>query len=299
MENTLTSADRRGPFEAVVFAGGGCRCFWQVGFWEVAAPALGLRPRVCGAVSAGAAMACMLFAEAVREGLAYFTARVAANRRNIYPLNALARQPVFPHPQIYRDTILATLDSARLTRLHAGPDIRVLVALVPRWLGPRSGFLLGLLAYQAERLLMQPGPHGALGRRAGFEPEIGSVRDCRTAEEVADLIMHSSCTPPITPVYRRRARPVLDGGLIDSAPIETVPASSPTLILLTRPYPPASIPRIDGRVYVQPSEPVPIDKWDYTSPERVQATYDLGRRDGERFVARVHPHGLRACLESP
>ena len=43
------------PFEAVVFAGGGCRCFWQAGFWEVAAPALGWQPRVAGAVSAGAA----------------------------------------------------------------------------------------------------------------------------------------------------------------------------------------------------------------------------------------------------
>jgi predicted acylesterase/phospholipase RssA len=274
-------------FDAVVFSGGGCRCFWQAGFWEVAAPALPLRPRVIGAVSAGAAMACMVSAGVVRDGLAYFIARVAANRRNVYPLNALKRQPVFPHQQIYRDTILANLDAERLARLHAGPDIRVLVALMPRRLGPRSGYLWGLLAYQAE-WLVRPGPHAALGRHAGFVSEVASVHDCRTPDEVADLILHSSCTPPITPVYRRGDRPVLDGGLIDSAPVETIPAPPPpTLVLLTRQYPSESIPRLPGRVYVHPSEPVPVHKWDYTNPTRVQATYDLGRRDGERFAARV------------
>src|SRR5262249_59238426 len=99
---------------AGVVGGGGCRCFWEVGFWETAAPALRLQPRVIGAVSAGAAMACMVFADAVAEGVAYFRARVAANRRNVYWLNALKRRPVFPHPQIYRDTILANLDPTRL-----------------------------------------------------------------------------------------------------------------------------------------------------------------------------------------
>src|SRR5215472_12152634 len=135
-------------FDAVVFAGGGCRCFWQAGFWEVAAPALGLRPRVVGAVSAGAAMACMVLSGATADGVAYFKQRVAANRRNAYPLNALARRPVFPHPRIYRDTITGTVDASRLEHLRTGPDIRVLIALVPRWLGPRSGYVLGFLAYQ-------------------------------------------------------------------------------------------------------------------------------------------------------
>jgi len=29
---------------------------------------------------------------------------------------------------------------------------------------------------------------------------------------------------------------------------------------------------------------VPIYKWDYTSPAGLQAAFDLGRRDGERFA---------------
>lgn len=43
-----------GGFDAVVFAGGGTRCTWPMGFWSAAAPALELSPRQVAAVSAGA-----------------------------------------------------------------------------------------------------------------------------------------------------------------------------------------------------------------------------------------------------
>ncbi|HSV96461.1 MAG TPA: patatin-like phospholipase family protein, partial [Spirochaetota bacterium] len=36
--------------------------------------------------------------------------------------------------------------------------------------------------------------------------------------------------------------------------------------------------------YVQPSQPSPIAKWDYTSPRGIQEVFDLGRRDGEYFA---------------
>lgn len=286
--SALPSPDSDLPsrFDAVVFAGGGCRCFWQVGFWQTAAPALGLRPRAVAAVSAGAAMACMVFADAVADGLADFKRRAATNRRNIYPLNPLARRPMFPQAAIYRETILATLSPARLAELQRGPDVRVLIARVPPWLGPRSGFLVAVLAYEAEKLLRRRGPHDALGRRVGFRPEVATVRDCRSPDELADLILHSSCTPPFTPAFRRNGQPVIDGGLIDSVPVDVLPAPSPsTLVLLSRQYAPDAIPAVAGRTYIQPSAPIPVQKWDYTNPAGVQATYDLGRRDGERFAA--------------
>ncbi|MDX2170653.1 MAG: patatin-like phospholipase family protein [Deltaproteobacteria bacterium] len=279
------------PYDAVVFAGGGCRCAWQVGFWQSAAPAIGLAPRTVAAVSAGAAMACAIFAGATEEMLAEFKARTAANPRNAYPLNLLRRAPVFPHAAIYRDTMLACLDAERVRRLHAGPEIRVLIARVPPWLGPRSGVALALCAYQLGQW-RRAGLHQELGRQAGFTPEVYTLRDCRTPAEVAELILQSSCTPPFTPVLRRGGRPVLDGGLIDSVPVASLPpGTARTLVLLTKHCPPGSVPSHNGRRYVHPSQPVPVSKWDYTSPQRVQATYDLGRRDGERFARDFHAHG--------
>ena len=44
----------RAGADAVVFAGGGNRCYWQGGFWEAASPLLGLRPGTLVGVSAGA-----------------------------------------------------------------------------------------------------------------------------------------------------------------------------------------------------------------------------------------------------
>jgi len=48
-------------FDQVVFAGGGNRCWWQAGFWDVVQPELNLRPRIITGISAGAATACMLY----------------------------------------------------------------------------------------------------------------------------------------------------------------------------------------------------------------------------------------------
>jgi predicted acylesterase/phospholipase RssA len=274
-------------YEAVVFAGGGCRCVWQLGFWQVVAAEMDLHPRMIGAVSAGAAMACMIVSDRVHEGLAYFKHRARANERNAYPLNVFRGGRVFPHEEIYRDTILANLDAAAFANLMAGPDIRVLLTRPPRWLGPRASLVVGFMAYEIEQFVAAT-VHPTFARRFGFEPEVASVRDCRSPEEVADLILHSSCTPPFTSAYRRGDRLVLDGGLIDGAPVEVVGEPAPrTLVLLTKPHPDDQIPRAEGRTYVRPSEAIPVYKWDYTSPDSVQQAFDLGRRDGDRFIGQA------------
>jgi predicted acylesterase/phospholipase RssA len=271
------------PYDAVVFAGGGCRCFWQAGFWSEAAPPLGLAPRVVGATSAGSALACSVFAGVVPQVLADFRRRVAANESNAYPANVLRGEPVFPHEEMYRATILASLDDAAFRRLQQGPDLRVAVARPPAGVGDRPAFLMALFAF-----LLEQGAngrvHAAWARRFGFETEVISARRCASPRELADLILHASCSPPMTPLYRRGGRAVFDGGLTDHVPVETVAGARSTLVLLTRRYPEEWIPRVEGRRYVQPSETIPVQRWDYTSPDLVQRAYDIGRRDGEAFA---------------
>jgi predicted acylesterase/phospholipase RssA len=271
------------PYDAVVFAGGGCRCFWQAGFWQEAAPALGLAPRRVTAVSAGAAFACAALTGTTARVLADFKQRAAANERNVYPRNALRRAPVFPHEAIYRGTIDAVIDTEILALLQEGPELRVLLTRPPAWLGQRASIVAGMAAYALDRRELRV--HARWGRRFGFAPELVSVRSCRAPTELADLILHSSCMPPLVPLYRRGERIVLDGGLIDNAPADFTGPARAVLVLLTRDYGEAKLPRVPGRTYVQPSRPIPIQKWDYTSPQLVQQTFDLGRRDGEAFAA--------------
>ena len=96
--------------------------------------------------------------------------------------------------------------------------------------------------------------------------------------------MASSCTPPFTPQIRRNGLPLLDGGLIDNVPTDGVPeAEGETLILLTRQF--RELPVIPGRTYVQPSQPIPTSALDYTNHHALQATFDLGHRDGEKFCS--------------
>ena len=62
-------------FEAVCFAGGGNRCYWQGGFWEAASGTLALKPRLVTGVSGGAWAACYALAGI---GPALIPRRVAA-----------------------------------------------------------------------------------------------------------------------------------------------------------------------------------------------------------------------------
>ena len=275
------------PFDAVVFAGGGCRCFWQAGFWSAAQPLLGLRPRVVAGTSAGAAFACAAVTGCTPLVLEDFKRRAAANQRNFYPKNRLTGSRVFPHEEIYRGVILASLDAAAFERLQEGPDLRVLISRPPTWLGPRTGLSVAVVAHLLDRRAARV--HPRWGRRFGFQPEVVSAQSCESIEELAELILHSSCMPPVTPLYRRGESIVLDGGLIDNAPADIAGPARSALVLLSRRYPDHRMPRIPGRTYVGPSREIPIVKWDYTSPELIQQTFDLGRRDGERFARETRP----------
>jgi len=272
------------PFDAAVFAGGGCRCFWQLGFWSTAASRLGIVPDRIGAVSAGAAMACAALTGIFEDLVEDFASRAAVNAGNFVPRNWLRGRSAFPHEQMYRGTILAMTSASRLAKLRSGPDLRVLIGRPPWGAGRAGTLVLGLLGSRLERLL-GGGVHAVWGRRCGFRPELVSVRECETAEDLAALLLHSACTPPALPLYLRDGRPVLDGGIVDGVPVEAVEPARNTLVLLTRRYPQAALPRVPGRTYVQPSAEIPIETWDYASPDGVRATFELGARDGRAFAA--------------
>jgi predicted acylesterase/phospholipase RssA len=270
------------PFESVVMAGGGSRCLWHVGFWREAAEPLRLAPRQIATVSAGGALSSAIFSGKGDEALRYFVDVTSRNPRNIYLRNVVGPEKVFPHEKMYRRALLDILDMAALQRLHAGPDIRILLGHAPRWLGPRGGLVLAALAYNYDKHVRKL-VHPEAPTRVGFRPEVVSVRDCATPEQLTDLILASSCTPPMTALQRWNGRYVLDGGVVDNVPCCALQGEpGETLVLLTRRYP--KLPEIARRTYVQPSEKLPISAWDYANPKGLQATYDLGRRDGEAFA---------------
>lgn len=270
-------------FDNIVFAGGGNRCFWQAGFWSAIAPVLKPSPAGVAAVSAGAAMACALFAGTFEQGFEGYKRAVARNARNVYVKNLLRSQPVFPHGSMYRAAVMGSIDGPALTRLHQGPEIRIVVARPPRWASTRVAMLLGAIGAGVD-VWNRHSVQSAAARRMGFAPLCVSVRDCASPDALADLIIASSCVPPLTPLARRDGAPLLDGGLVSNVPTEfSAVKGGLTLVLLTRRF--ASLPKVAGHTYVQPSRPTPVGTWDYTNQHALQATYELGQRDGAAFCA--------------
>jgi predicted acylesterase/phospholipase RssA len=122
-----------------------------------------------------------------------------------------------------------------------------------------------------------------VARRLGFKPLYVPVQECRTPEELADLIMASSCVPPLTPRAQRSGLHVLDGGLVANVPIDpSRRKGGRTLVLLSRRL--NRLPLVPGHTFVQPSATIAAGTWDYTNDANLQATFDLGRRDGLSYV---------------
>ncbi|KNH04346.1 hypothetical protein BRCH_02985 [Candidatus Burkholderia brachyanthoides] len=160
---------------------------------------------------------------------------------------------------------------------------------LPRWLGARSAVAAGIVAYNIEKYVCKK-LHPTLGQTLGFHPEFVRAQACARIEDLADLILQSSATPPFTPILRRNGRPVLDGGIVDNVPVSALDAAPGlVLVMVTRLYPHEQMFVVphgsQKRLYVQPSRKVPISSWDYTSPSQMQHAYDLGRADADDFLA--------------
>jgi predicted acylesterase/phospholipase RssA len=275
-------------FEAIAFAGGGNRCYWQGGFWEAAAPALALKPRLVTGVSGGAFAAAYSLIGMGREVRARVLDVCASGLRNL-DLSALARgRSPFPVAGLYRALVAEVLDEAALAALNATTELAVSIARPPRFLPAGLAALAGLAAYQFEKHVFRP-VHPRFGRALGFRAEFLSARAMPDAASFANAVYASACAPPFMPVARVDGRPALDGGFVDNVPADPLDAvearGGRTLVLLTRRYP--GLPVTARRTYVEPSQTIPVRQFDITDAEGIRFAHALGRRDGQDFARRM------------
>jgi hypothetical protein len=278
-------------FDQVVLAGGGNRCWWQAGFWNVLNEAIPQHPTKIVAVSAGAATACLFSArpgdEGSQWGLNYYAKALAKVSSNVDWKNLFSSEPLFPHYRLYKAALENILCDG-FERIQNGPEILIGLAKTPGYLSPKLSVAVGLLAYELEKKFQRP-LHPQSGRRLGFSRLFVSSKSCANINELIETILQSSCTPPFTPVMYRDGRAILDGGLIDNVPIDGLtPATSgdknqEDLVLLTRMYvlPNPLIQEFQGLrlTYIQPSQKVPISSWDYSRHDLMPKAYELGKRD--------------------
>ena len=273
-------------FDAIAFAGGGNRCYWQGGFFEAATGELDFKPKLVVGVSAGAFAASYSLLGIGPRVRALVIAGCGPHVMNFDPAGWCKGGPLFPVGKLYRNLIAEVLDAPALARLQALTDMRIALSRMPRFVPPLLGAAIGISAYQIEKKLLHP-VHPRFGRALGFKQEYAAVRAMRTSAELLDVLLASSGVPPLMPITKVGSRPAFDGGLVDNVPVTPLEsieqAGGRTLVLLRRRY--DDTPQVPGRVYVQPSEPIRVGQFDVTDPAGIRAAYELGLRDGEAFVS--------------
>lgn len=272
-------------FDAMVFAGGGNRCYWQGGFIEAVRDAVGGLPPVIVGASAGAFAAAYSILDIGGEVRAGVIETCRAAKGNVDWRAALAGKPAFPVGALYRDLMRFSFTPERFDDLKARADLGIAIARPPRRLPLPLAIPIGIGLYQVEKKLFAP-VHPQGGRKLGFTSHIAWARSIDTVDSFIDAMMATAAVPPFMPVGHVAGGPALDGGLVDNVPVEPIlpieAAGGRTLVLLTRRY--GRIPHVAGRTYVQPSETIPVGQFDLTNPDGIAAAYQLGLKDGAAFV---------------
>ena len=285
----------------LTLAGGGSRSFYQVGLLDRWGAQLRPRLAAVAGVSAGACVSAVWLAgrtEAMRE---FWHWRRRDVKSNFEWRRLLRGERPTPQGPVYRDSLVHAFQGGGLETLRACEiPMLVMVAVPPRRLHPLAGMLFGYGVYMAEKKIWPATLHPRAGRKIGFVPRVFDARLCESPEEVADLILASSATPPFLPFGSYRGERYLDGGMVDNVPafaVEQVAGVRRNLVMMTRPYPARSLGIHGPRLYLAPSGLTPVTCWDYTSSERVEATLAMGRSEADMHAPLLQRF-LATCPES-
>lgn len=274
---------------ALTFAGGGNRAFYQLGLMNRWRGKLLPRTACLATCSAGACVAALMLTEREVEVGQYWRERCRGLRKNFEWQRLLSGKRPTPHEPIFRAMLLYAFSGGGFERVRGQPfPVLVLTTAIPRGLPVLAAVSLALCAYELEQKLKPAMVHPTFGRRVGFTPRIFDARNCDSPEQLADLIIASSATPPFTTIGRFGGRRLLDGGIIDNVPAflaDDVSAVRRNVVMLTRPYPAHAIGKQDSRLYIAPDKALPIARWDFTRPELLEETIARGERDAELHEA--------------
>jgi predicted acylesterase/phospholipase RssA len=273
-------------YDAIVFAGGGNRCYWQGGFYEAVTERLALKPTLAVGASAGAFAGIYSLLGMGHKVRAQVIPACGPHRKN-FDFAAWRRgEALCPIGPMYRAFLHMLFDADALALLQRLTDFHIAVTRLPRGLPPILGAALGIGAYQLEKHLFAP-VHPKFGRRLGFSAEFVRVRAMTAPNQLVDALVASSGVPPFMPVTKVGDRPAFDGGLFDGVPVAPLApveaAGGRSLVLLTRLY--KDLPQVKGRTYVQPSRRIRAKQFDLRDPEGIRDAYELGLKDGAAFVA--------------
>lgn len=272
-------------FDQIVFSGGGTRCMWQGGFIDVLRGKIPLQPLRMTGVSGGACTGCGFITQRGPKVRDIFIETFAKHDRNIPLHEPLDDNPgQTPHQMIYREVIEACFGDDEAQQMIAeGPEFHILIGRPPDLDWPKLTGAAMTLLYTADSKV-RSSPHLKWAEAAGMTGELVDARQAARDGNLIDLVCAAATIPPAFDPPLWNGKPAVDAGMVDQAPMPPGNAGR-TLIMLTKEF--SNIPDIPDRTYVMPSEEVPATKIDFTDPDKVRRTWDLGEEDGRKFLADI------------
>lgn len=285
----MTVSDSQPIYKNTVFAGGGSRCFWQLGFWKGANEAgvpLAQTVQYAASTSAGCIVATAALLDRTEEALTLFKSYTASNPSNIHWDNLKPGHSgrLLPHMDMFLNAAREFLSPADLETL-ASKRLEFLVTRIPDLWPAGLAAIVAFAVYGLDKRITGS-LHPSWTQKLGFEPRVWSNQNAHDLEDFIAMMMASSSVPPVLPSPPYRGDRVLDGGIIDNVPAHLADGrAGKTLVLLSKRYRHA-LPEDGDRTYVQPSQAITLDKFNYADPVALQAVYDLGLDDGIRWAGR-------------
>ncbi len=284
------------PRVGVAIAGGGCKAFYGLGLFS-RFQEFGLAVDAWAGTSAGASMALTLALRKVDEVMTVFTALTEINEKNLYISRLIQGKTPFPHERMYRTTVRKTIDWEQF-QIQV-KDIAIPVAKVPpdaflsfpegvkgfyeltkAYLGDGERIANGL----KEKHLLKAAAKYGLTEKVFFKEDIENVK------HLEDIILASSSIPPLMKFQKIGRERYLDGGIFANLPLQHLRKVDYRLGVV---YDPADL--INYEQYLDredvfifyPGKKVTVKVWEYSRPDLVEETFEMGRRDAEKTAETI------------
>ncbi|MCB1143070.1 MAG: patatin-like phospholipase family protein [Leptospiraceae bacterium] len=282
---------------SLAIAGGGCKAFYALGFgyklrkW-------GIKFKAMSGVSAGAAMVMGIISENEEAGLEYAASLTKRNQKNFDLKRLLKGERPFPHENIYRRSIRYSLDIEKIRTT----DIKIYIQAVLAF--PKEDKLTDL--FRKTRLIPQTA-HAFLLDEAdklkgkevyrvnkiiekwNLKEKIYTNEDLKDPNLIEQIVLNSSSIPPVLSFQAKDNAYYLDGGLLNNLVLEKFPERDKKIGIY---YDDTTIigKNLEGlknTMLIKPSKELKITTFDYTNPEGLIETYELGKKDAESMKEKI------------
>lgn len=278
------------PKASLGIAGGGCKAFYGLGAGHEMKK-WGIQFLEYSGVSAGAAMVLCLISETEEEAVEYFEEITRRNDANFKLSNLFFGERAFPHETMYRRTIRYAMDWDKIKSSQAKIFIQTVKAIPRKEKGIRGKLEIAKLIADTARAFTRDEKDKLEGKPANRIKQvlekwkmteiIYTEKDFHSPQVLEQIILNSSSVPPVVAFQNQGDEYYLDGGFTNNLVLERFSPNLPKIGIF---YEDTTLIGKDPKLLkdtflLKPSQPLPITSFDYTNPEGVRKTYELGKQD--------------------